>query len=409
MKLLFVTPDIQWPLIHGAGIRKWNILQGLLSIASVDVIACGTSAIRNHDNAYAGCNRVFSLSQDLFRETLTQRKLRESNIQRLWTVLTNPLPQSLIKGDMYSAREFFREIVSRDQYSLIWVETLRCGTYLDIPNASHHTIRVLDGDDFSWIRDLGILRNIKGYGAKVLEYIDVLKMRQLELRCPNKYSYVIRCSDEDAKLQGGKNVIVIPNGTDVPAVANRKPGARLLFVGLLSYEPNRMGTEWFIRSVWPSIIKNVPNAHLDIVGKDPSNEILSASGKNGITVHGFVNDLTEFYESAAVSIVPLHAGGGTRLKILESLGRGVPVISTTIGAYGIPLTEFHGLIRRDNAEAFSTQCINALQTDTAEIQRAAQRGRVAVSENYDWKLLRKAVSGVANSLLSVKESPSTGY
>ena len=409
MNLLFVTPDIKWPLTHGAGIRKWNILQGLLSTGPVDVLACGGSADGHQGGAYAGCKSVFYLGNDVLSETLAQRRRRESNLGRSWTVMTNSLPQAFIKGDMNSAREFFRQIISRNDYSLIWVETLRCDTLLNVSGTAQHIPRVLDGDDFGWIRDLGILRNSKSYRTKFLEYIDILKMRRLELQCTHKYSRVIRCSEEDARLQGGNNVAVIPNGTDVPEVTNRNPESRILFVGLLSYAPNRIGVEWFIRAVWPSILKEIPNARFDVVGKDPSDEILSANGKNGITIHGFVNDLTRLYESATVSIVPLHAGGGTRLKILESLGRGVPVISTTVGAYGIPLTESHGLIRSDGANSFSIQCINALQKGADEIQRAAQSGRVAISEAFDWKILRKSVADVAKRLLNESNLPHTRY
>lgn len=407
MKILFVTPDIKWPLTHGAGIRKWNILQGLLSIGPVDVIACGVSSTGRQNGAYAACKNVFYLGPDLVNETLTQRRRRESTLGQSWTVMTNSLPQAFINGNMNSARELFKEIISHNEYSLVWIETLRLGTFLDISNTARHVTRVLDGDDFSWIRDLGILRNTKFYGSKILGYFDIIKMRRLELQCSKKYSCVIRCSEEDAKRQGGNNVVVIPNGTDVPDVANRKPESRILFVGFLSYEPNRMGVEWFIRTVWPSVFKKFPNARFDIVGKGPSNEILSANGNNGVTVHGFIKDLSKIYESATVSVVPLHAGGGTRLKILESLGRGVPVISTTVGAYGIPLTESHGLIRSDGASAFSIQCINALQSGADGIQRAAQSGRIAVSETFDWKVLRKTVSDVARGLLKLSALPPT--
>lgn len=234
-------------------------------------------------------------------------------------------------------------------------------------------------------------------------------MRHLELQCTRKYSCVIRCSENDARLQGGNNVAVIPNGTDVPEVANRHPESRILFVGLLSYAPNRIGIEWFIRTVWPLIVKEMPDTRLDVVGRDPSDEILAANGKNGITVHGFVDDLAKLYASAAFSIVPLHAGGGTRLKILESLGRGVPVISTTVGAYGIPLTDSHGLIRSDGARAFSIQCIHALQNGADGIQRAAQTGRIAVSELFDWKILRRAVADVVRKLMNDGAQPPTEH
>ena len=403
MKILFVTPDIKWPVTHGAGIRKWNILQGLLSIGSVDVIACGRSSDEHEDGAYRGCERIFKLSPEIFRESIAQKRNRESNIRRLYMAITKTFPQSLIKGDMISARNFFRGIVSSSEYSLIWVETLQCGVIFDIPNSVPYITRVLDGDDFSWIRDFGILRNTKSYGAKIFEYFDIIKMRRVELHCKQNYSCVIRCSDEDAMRQGGKNVAVIPNGTDVPDVANRDPQSRVLFVGLLSYEPNRLGMEWFISHVWPSVARHCPGARLDIVGRDPSKEILAANEKNGITVHGFVDDLAKLYETATVTIVPLHAGGGTRLKILESLGRAVPVISTTVGAFGIPLTESQGLIRRDGAAAFASQCVHALQNNGQGLQRAAQEGRIAVSEKFDWKILQRSVSNLASNLLHGQE------
>ena len=391
MKILFVTPNIKLPLAYGAEIRKWNILQGLRTIGSVDVVACGGDSHSSQNAAYLGCNEIFHLPSEMINETAAQKRANQSNVMRLMSLIRERLPRSIATGDAIAAQAVIREIIYRNDYSVVWVETLRFGAFLDIANSARHITRILDGDDFSWIRDWGILRGTEGYGAKILEYIDLLKMRRFELRCVRDYSCVVRCSEEDAKRQGRDNVAVIQNGTDVPACTIRRPESRIIFVGLLSYPPNRMGMEWFLSEIWPNIKKRIPAACLDVVGRDPSERILSANGKNGVLVHGFVRDLTKLYETAAASVVPLKAGGGTRLKILESLGRAVPVISTAIGAYGIPLTEVHGLMRRDGVSAFSAQCIEVLEGRGHEFQRAAKKGQAAVSEMFDWKVIQRAV------------------
>lgn len=394
MKILFVTPDINWPLDHGAGIRKWNILQGLLSVSEVDVLIFGGGQDSASSEAYAGCDKKFNFSRDLMAETLDQKELFRSDFRRLLFSVTSNVPQSFIKGDLPSGRQMYSKIVSSNEYSLIWTETLLCAKFFDIANFSSNIARVLDGDDFSWKRDLQVLRNTRFYGAKFLEYIDVLKMWYVERRCAKDFSYVVRCSVEDARAQGASNVVVIPNGANVPKNTIRKPCERLLFVGLLNYPPNRIGVEWLLYEVWPKIFSKVATAELDIVGKDPSEKIRSMHGKCGVRVHGFVKDLNRFYECASASVVPLHAGGGTRLKILESLGRGVPVISTTIGAFGIPLSEECGLIRKDGVTEFSEQCVEVLQNKNHGIQGAAMKGRDAVAEKFDWKIIQRVVSKI---------------
>lgn len=398
MNVLFVTPNLNWPLSHGAAIRKWNILQGLLSVGPVDVVVCGGEDGVGDNLAYSRCNRVFFIGPEIYNESEEQKRSRESTAERVLGAICSKFPYAFIRGDMRTARSKFRDILGANQYSLVWVETLRCGIFLDVVNCVSAKHIVLDGDDFSWKRDFSVLRGTRWYGAKIFEYVDVLKMRYWEMQCAGKYSYVARCSREDAIRQGKKNVIVIENGTNVPNVVRRRVEARAIFVGLLSYEPNRIGVEWFISRVWPKIFRKCPEAIFDVVGMNPSQEIMAANGRDGIRVHGFVSDLGELYERAALSVVPLHAGGGTRLKILEAIGRAVPVVSTTIGAYGIPLSEFHGLIRRDGEGAFAAACVDILVQSQDEAQQAAESGRKAVIERFDWREVQKFVTEFARGL-----------
>ena len=198
-------------------------------------------------------------------------------------------------------------------------------------------------------------------------------------------------------MQGGGNVVLIPNGTVVPDVVNRAACRNIIFVGLLSYEPNRMGIEWFISEIWPKIFEKFPDARFDAVGMSPSEKIKRANGRHGIHIHGFVDNLEMLYSRASVSVVPLKAGAGTRLKIFESIGRAVPVVSTTIGAFGIPLNASHGVMRADTEDAIASICMDIIGNPAHVAHAAARAGRRVVMDQYDWRKIRNLASNLAGT------------
>ena len=394
-KILFITPHLRWPLISGSLIRKSNVLQGLLSAGAVDVLACGGDESVAAVGPYMNCGKVMALPAAYFNTTDEQKTRYGTTPGRLWLAFASRAPFTVMWGNATAARTAVQQMVSWNDYSLVWVETLRIGTILDVPRFAKNVTTILDGDDFDWMREWGMLRSTPSYGAKILDYADLVKTWFWERSCGRHYSCVIRCSQQDAAYQGGNNVAVIANGTDCPDDISRSPECRILFVGNLTYPPNRFGVEWFLSNVWPLVRQKVPSACLDIVGIGPSDGILSANGRAGVVVHGFVEDLVEFYRRASLSIVPLHAGGGTRLKILESLARSVPVVSTDMGAYGIPLHETHGILRVNDVEKFADACAAVLREPDCGLQRAAERGREFVRTHFDWKHVREAVANLA--------------
>lgn len=404
MRILYVTPHIEWPLSSGGHIRKWNILQGLLAAGDVDVLVCGVENTDCTEGPYRGCREITTISRTVFRTTPEQRSLYDDTFGRVRLTISSPYPYLFLWGHPKDARQAYKDMRSRGRYDLIWVETLRFAATLGV---SHHSFKskgksksarvVVDGDDFTWIRDLGLLKSTPSYGTKLLDYIDVLKMWAWERTCVSWYSAVVRCSHEDRIRQGGKHTVVIPNGTDIPPASNRNPAGRVLFVGLLDYQPNELGISWFLKEIWPRVTHVAPEARLDIVGRGFSSELSRVNGTSGISVHGYVPDLTPLYENATLSIAPLHAGGGTRLKILESIARRVPVVSTTLGAYGIPLFEEHGLFRRDGVRAFADACIELLLNKGHEAQSSTLSGREIIRRKFDWKQIQDAVTQLAIS------------
>ena len=390
MKILFVTLDIDWPLRIGAHIRKWHILQELLNAGSVDAVICGGNT-GGTEAAFERCCRVIRFPDSHFRATDSHVRLYRSTLGRGLLALSSLLPYRHRSTQWRALHATLRRELPVSDYDLIWIETERPARVI---GSISRPPTVFDGDDFSYVRDWGVLRSTPWYGSKIWDYLDVVKVWAWERTCGRRFSLVVRCSEEDRVRQKAKNAVVIPNGTNVPSTLRREPERRALFVGFLGYLPNALGMEWFLSAIWPRIRARIPDAMLDIVGLEPSARIVQAHERDGVLVHGYVADLSPYYERAALSVVPLLAGGGTRLKILEAIGRAVPVVSTTLGAFGIPLNEPQGLVRADAASQFADVCSSILADPNHDIQSCAVAGRQVVMHSFDWSVVRRSVAEV---------------
>lgn len=403
MKILYVTTAISWPLTNGGHIRRWNVLQGLLSAGSTDVLVFTRKTSPDDLRAFDGCSRCIPLDPRLLESGTQTARYRSTVGRGILTLLTvRPFefqfPQALQLSVEVAKRVDFRE------YDVVWFATAH--TAMAFREMSS-VVSILDGDDFEYIRESALLWTSPWYGAKIWNYLNIAKLWWWERSLARKHEVVVRCSKEDRERHPADNIKVIPNGTNIPNYCERAPERRLLFVGLLSYPPNIGAMEWFLTKIWPSVRAAIPDAACDIVGKDAPRSIADHDGRNGVNLHGFVRDLAPLYTSAAATIAPLKAGSGTRLKIIEALAHAVPVISTTLGAFGIEAGAEQGLERCDSEEAFAAQCIAQLRYPNAN-QGKANAGRDFVREHYDWKTIQSQVADLAR-LVSTgsKSSPKT--
>lgn len=390
MRVLFVTPAISWPLRFGADIRRWNILQALRAAGEVDALVFRRNDDPLSDQAFAGCRTVFGCSPLHLALSASDSRLYQTAWGRGWLALSRARPFELL-GNSDAAGLPPGAGVPFGDYDLVWSCTANVACRIAVPP---HVPTILDGDDFSYVRNWHLLRNSPWYGAKAWNYLNVAKLWWLERKLHRSHTAVVRCSQEDQQRHPARNVHVIPNGATIPAAIRRHPGRIVLFVGDLGYEPNAQGLEWFISSTWPLIRAAAPDASLRIAGRLPTPYIQAAAGRDGTSVLGFVDDLAPLYAEAACSIAPLLAGGGTRLKILESLAFETPVVATTLGAFGIPAGESEGLARADDPEDFARLCVDRLlHTSAHHLQASA--GRLFVQRNYDWTVIRQQVTELA--------------
>jgi len=225
------------------------------------------------------------------------------------------------------------------------------------------------------------------------------RLERFERSVLRKCSHVICCSHPDRELLSGlaprTPISVLPNGVDLaffkPSGTIREDGKRLVFIGGMNWFPNRDAMQWFDRDVMPRILARHPDIMVDVIGRgDNSIEWKHASN---ITMHGYVEDVRPYMERAAVFIVPLRIGGGTRLKILNAMAMEKAIVSTNIGIEGLEVQEGWHFVAADTADAFA-EAVNNLVSNSASREGLGRRARGLASSRYNWDFIGKQLLGV---------------
>jgi glycosyltransferase involved in cell wall biosynthesis len=189
---------------------------------------------------------------------------------------------------------------------------------------------------------------------------------------------------------GVTRVAAIATGVDIDFFRRPpdvQPKVDLVFLGSMDWLPNIDGVEYFVREILPLIRKRVPACTLAIVGRTPSAAIRALAQRDpGIQVTGTVADVRPWLWSAKVSIVPLRIGGGTRLKIYESMAAGTPTVSTSIGAEGLDVSHPANIRLADTAAGFADQCIELLE-NAQERERLAAEALALVTAHFSWDVV----------------------
>jgi glycosyltransferase involved in cell wall biosynthesis len=213
----------------------------------------------------------------------------------------------------------------------------------------------------------------------------------------------IACSDRDRdqilKKNPSARVAVIENGVDTCsftlAAAETVTRSRVIFVGSMDYHANVEAACSFAHEVWPAISERFPRWRLTLVGSNPAPAVQALAQQKNIEVTGTVPDVRPYYREAFAAIVPLRTGGGTRLKILEAMAAGVPVISTKLGAEGLAVSPGNDILIADSNGAW-LPLLASLSDDSGLWNRIAESGRGLVEQRYDWKILGRSLVEVYN-------------
>jgi len=210
--------------------------------------------------------------------------------------------------------------------------------------------------------------------------------------CPRFGVNVVVSEDEGAVLSRacpGLSVRVVPNGVDTEYFTPRPDpnGNTILFCGSMDMHPNQEAMKHFLSKIWPRIVAQCPDIMLCVAGKNPPDWLVQVGKADPrVQIMGFVDDVRPYFKKAAVYICPILSGGGTRLKILDSLAMGVPVVATSFGASGLSLGHDTHLLLADTDEQFTEQTLHLL-SDLSLRSRLASAGAKRVNEVYSWTVV----------------------
>ncbi len=243
------------------------------------------------------------------------------------------------------------------------------------------------------------------WGGKKEEYEQIL---QAEKSFCKKVDAVIACSEKDKKeladLNEGKLLIgVVPNGVDIPGqMAGNGESSTvkdILFCGALWTLPNSEGLHWFAAEIWPHILASFPGLKLLVVGSGQLPERYSELKKiSSFNFIGAVPDVAPWYAKASLVVVPLLSGSGTRLKVLEAMGMGMPIVSTAKGAEGINYHNEKDILIKDNPVEFAGAVVALLQ-NADKRKTLGQNARSLAGENYDWNVIGENMARFINDNL----------
>ena len=423
-RVLFLTQVLPYPLDAGPKVRAYHMLRYLASRHDVTLV----SFVRADDPPTAIehlrgiCRAVHGVSM---------RRSAWRNLRAVARGLLTGLPIVVARDEIPEMAAVIQRLAASERFDVVHADQLSMAAWgrwavrvgeksgfhprslLDEHNAIYmltERMAAEAGGARRWVirREAAAFRR---YEAAMVRAFDALLTVTEEDRAhllalfgererpalASKLTVVPICVDPEASRQVARRRVdkAAPLSTRLPDPLSPP---LLLHLGTMFWPPNVNGVLWFAHNVLPIIHRDVPTVRFVIAGKNPPAEIQALAADPRVEVTGYVPDPLPYLEAADVFVVPLHAGGGMRVKILDAWLWGLPVVSTTLGAEGIALRDGENILLADDPPAFAAACVRLL-TDPALNLRLGVAGRRWVEARYGWQAVYRRVDEVYARLL----------
>ncbi len=337
------------------------------------------------------------------------RFLPQEALPIMWTtpvIFLSPYPHCLAKYYRPGVAESLRDLAESNAYDVIICDFLTPVGVIPWDSSCPKIVFTHNVEAMIWQRHYQVARNPLWKAACWREY---RAMSRLERRYLDRADHVLTVSDADrdvfARFLAPSKITVIPTGVDVEYFrvepGNEQPYT-LVFTGAMDWMANEDAICYFADEILPRVHEQLPETVLWVVGRNPSFRVRSlAAKKNGVKVTGEVEDVRPYVRDASVYIVPLRVGGGTRLKIFEALAMGKAVVSTPIGAEGLPVRDGENILLADEKQDFAQKIVSLLR-DPGTRNRLGQAGRRLVESEHSWRSVAERFDSM---LLRVVTSP----
>jgi polysaccharide biosynthesis protein PslH len=393
MKILWVKAGGLVPPDTGGKIRSYNIVRELARAHSVTLVSFHAE---QPDDRHPQLNELFDHVVSIPLKLPAPKGITEFFAYARNLLLREPY--GIAKYCRSEVRQKLRRLLREHRFDVIVCDFVIAAGAIPWDVPSPKVIFTHNVEAVIWKRHYEVARNPLW---KALSWLEWKKMQAAENKYLQLADQVLTVSENDraefSSFLERTRLTVIPTGVDTqffqPAPAPEQADS-LVFTGSMDWLPNEDAILYFAEQILPSIRAQVPGVSLSVIGRKPSRRLQElAARESRIQLTGWVEDVRPHLARGAVCVVPLRIGGGTRLKIFEAMAMGKAVVSTSIGAEGLPVRDDENILIRDEPSAFANAAVSLLK-DPARRARLGRKARALVEENYSWRQVAKGFAAV---------------
>ena len=402
MKILWVTPQL--PCLRSGGqVRQYHLLKHLCQRHQVTIL----SLVQPDETDLVADLEAMGAEVRLEPFTPPVKLGRWRNRLQSWSqTLFDPRPNYAHTYTMDALQQQLGQALNEYRPDVVQFEHLFVAPLGDMVNGHPWILTEHNIESRNMERQI---EQATSATRRLAHQIETKKLWRWEMQWVRRSTACVAMSDVDAtflqRMTPETPIHVVPNGVDTTdftaPTGNERQQNRLLFFGTLGYAPNTDGVLYFCREIFPLIRAKQPDAILEIVGAHAPPEVEALGELPGVEFVGFVDDVRHSLWRAGICVVPLRSGGGTRLKILEAMAAGCPVVSTTVGAEGLNLQDGKHLCLADEPTTFARSVL-ALMADPQRGEALAMAGREAVVAEYDWANISTRLENAYNSITNTR-------
>lgn len=420
-RILFLTQVLPYPLDAGPKIRAYYVLRHLAQQHEITLV----SFVRPDDRPEAVAH-LETFCRAVHTVPMQRSLLRNARAALISGVSGRPI--IVARDEIGALQALLRRLVAGQPFDFIHADQVSMAQYALYAQRHHHRAHphaaaktFLDAHNALYLIPTRMADYVHNPFKRALYRREARALARYEAHTYPLFDHVTFVSDEDrqailAVMDGARAEWLTANSTLIPicvdpaerALVARAPAPRsVLHLGTMFWPPNVDGVVWFAERAFPRVLEHAPEATFTIVGKNPPPVVESLPQRvRNIHVTGYVPEPDPYLQQAAAFIVPLHAGGGMRVKIVDAWGWGLPIVSTTIGAEGIEVRDGENILLADTPEDFAAAVIHLLKEPEAG-ERLRANGRAWVEQRYNWRRIYPAWDQIYRTLIHAENADQT--
>lgn len=401
MNILFVTRDPPWPPMGGAGLRAYHFIRALGQRHRVSLIC------------YATVRQELEMRRaPVFWQCATHAVRpppARNPLERAMETLSSAVPDVVQRHASTSMAHVVGRVLASEQWDVVHLVGLEMASaifpnYQDVlaEGRSKLVLDVLNVEHLLQSQASAVARRqLSTLPVGVYGWLQSRKLKRYEAMVYRQATDVVAVSPEDRvtleRILPGSRITLVPNGVDTQRYQPRETAgedspvvhegerkqAELLFTGTMDYRPNVDAAQWFVREVLPQIMASTPEARVTLAGRNPTSAVCNLAGQH-VQVTGQIQDDLSYFQKASVYVLPMRFGGGSRLKLLQAMACGLPIVTTTAGAAGVAVKHDEHVWIGDTPEAFA-KAVSELLANKGMARRLGAAARILALE-YDWSM-----------------------